>query len=47
MPHLMIHVVHQIRVLVPCYLHEIWPYKWFMSALNKYMPNRAYLEGSM
>ena len=34
MPHLMIHLVHQIQVLGPCYLHEMWSYKWFMSVLS-------------
>ena len=25
----------------------MWMYKWFMSTLNRYVLNRAYLEGSM
>ena len=47
MQHLMIHMVHQIQALGPCYLHEMWSYEWFMSVLSRYMYNRAYLEGSM
>ena len=42
MPHLMIHMVHR-----PCYLHEMWSYKQFMSVLGRYVHNRAYPEGSM
>jgi hypothetical protein len=34
MEHLMIHMVHQIEVLGPCYLHEIWSYERFMSVLS-------------
>ena len=31
MPHLMIHMVHQIEALSPCYLHETWPYERFLT----------------
>jgi hypothetical protein len=47
MEHLMIHIVHQIEVLGPCYLHEMWSYERFMSVLSRYVHNRAYPEGSM
>jgi hypothetical protein len=30
MVHLMIHMVHQIQALGPCYLHEMWSYERFM-----------------
>jgi hypothetical protein len=43
----MIHMVHQIQVLAPCYLHEMWSYERFMSVLSRYVHNRAYPEGSM
>jgi len=43
----MIHMVQQIEVLGPCYLHEMWSYERFMSVLNQYVHNRACLEGSM
>jgi hypothetical protein len=45
--HLMIHMVDQIRELGPLYLHEIRTYERFISILNWYELNRAYLEGSM
>ena len=41
-PHLMIHMVHQIQALGPCYLHEMWSYEQFMSVLSRYVHNRAY-----
>ena len=47
MPHLMIHMVHQIEELGPCYLHEMWSYKRFMLVLIRYVHNQAYPEGSM
>jgi hypothetical protein len=47
MPHLMIHMVHQIQALGPCYLHEMWSYEWFISVLSRYVHNRAHLEGFM
>ena len=45
--HLIIHIVDQIRALVPLYLHEMWTHERFMSILNRYVLNRAYPEGSM
>jgi len=47
MPHLMVHMVDQIRALGSSYLHEIWAYERFMSTLNRYVLNRAYPERSM
>ena len=47
MPHVMIHMVDQTRALGPLYLHKMWTYKRFMSTLNRYVLNRACLEGSM
>ena len=39
MPHLMIHIVHQIQALGHCYLHEMWTYKQFMLVLSRYVHN--------
>jgi hypothetical protein len=47
MPYLMIHMVHQIEALGPCYLHEVWSYERFMLVLNRYVHNPAYPEGSI
>jgi hypothetical protein len=43
----MIHMIDQIRALGPLYLHKMWTYEHFMSILNRYILNCAYLEGSM
>ena len=43
----MIHLIHQIEVLGPSYLHEMWSYEQFMSDISRYVHNRAYPEGSM
>ena len=37
MSYLMIHMVHQIEALGPCYLHKIWSYERFMSVLSRYV----------
>ena len=47
MPHLMMYMVDQIQDLGPVYLHQMWTYERFMSTLNRYIHNYAYLEGSM
>ena len=47
MPHLMVHMIDQIRALGPCYLHEMWTFKRLMSALSRYILNQAYSESSM
>jgi hypothetical protein len=47
MPHLMIHMVHQIEVLGPYYLHEMWSYEQFISVHNRYVHNRGFPKGSM
>ena len=47
LPHLMMHMVDQVRWLTPMYLNDMWPYERFMSILNLYVDNRAHPEGSM
>jgi hypothetical protein len=47
MPHQMMHMVDQIQELGLVCLHQMWTYERFMSTLNRYVDNRAYLEGSM
>jgi hypothetical protein len=47
MPHLMMHMVDQIKILGLVYLHHMLTYERFMSTLNRYVDNRAYPEGSM
>jgi hypothetical protein len=43
----MMHMVDQIQQLGSVYPHQMWTYEWFMSTLNRYVLNRAHLEGSM
>jgi hypothetical protein len=43
----MIHMVEQITELGHMYFHQMWMYEQFMSVLNGYMRNMAFLEGNM
>jgi hypothetical protein len=47
MVYLVVHLVPQIEVLGPMYLHEMWTYERFMSILNGYVSTRARPEVSM
>jgi hypothetical protein len=47
MTHLLVHLVKEITILGPVYLHNMWPFEWFMLVLKKYVLNRARLEGSI
>jgi hypothetical protein len=41
------HMVDHIQELSPMYLYQMWTYERFMSALDRYILNRAHLEGSL
>jgi hypothetical protein len=45
--HLMIHLVDQILILGPLYLHSIFSYERFLAVLKTYVWNHAHLEGSI
>jgi hypothetical protein len=47
MTHLLVHLVKEITILGPVFLHNMWPFERFMSVLKKYVLNRACLEGSI
>ena len=47
MTHLLVHIVKEITILGPIFLHNMWPFERFMSVLKKYVLNRARLEGSI
>ena len=47
MTHLLVHLVKEITILGPVYLHNMWPFERFMSILKKYVLNRACPEGSI
>jgi hypothetical protein len=43
----MIHLVDQIHILGPLYLHGIFPYERYLAVLKSYVRNRAHPEGSI
>jgi hypothetical protein len=47
MTHLLVHLVKEITILGPIFLHNMWPFERFMSVLKKYVLNRARPEGSI
>jgi hypothetical protein len=46
MPHLL-HIVHEMKYLCPVFLHQMYPFKRFMTVLKKYVRNQNRLEGCM
>jgi len=47
MTHLLVHLVDEIFILGPVFLHNMFPFERFMGVLKKYVRNRARPEGSM
>jgi hypothetical protein len=47
MMHLLVHLVDEISILGPVFLHNIFSFKRFMRVLKKYVRNRARPEGSI
>ena len=47
MTHLIVHLVEEIFVLGPVFLHNMFPFERFMGVLKKYVHNRARPEGSI
>ena len=47
MTHLLVHLVEEIQVLGPVFLHNMFPFERFMTVLKKYVHNRARPEGSI
>ena len=47
MTHLLVHLVEEIQVLGPVFLHNMFPFERFMAVLKKYVHNRARPEGSI
>nr|AAU90144.1 putative polyprotein [Oryza sativa Japonica Group] len=45
MTHLLCHLVKEIGILDPVYLHNMFPFEWYMGVLKKYIRNRARPEG--
>src|SRR4051812_6743048 len=47
MTHLLVHLVEEINILGPVFLHNMFPFERFMGVLKKYLHNRARPEGSI
>ena len=47
MTHLIVHLVQEISVLGPVFLHNMFPFERFTGVLKNYVKNRARPEGSM
>jgi hypothetical protein len=47
MTHLLVHLVEEIEILGPVFLHNMFPFERFMGVLKNYVRNRARPEGSM
>lgn len=47
MTHLLVHLVEEIRILGPKFLHNMFPFERFMGFLKKYVHNCARPKGSM
>ena len=47
MTHLIVHLVEEISILGPVFLHNMFPFERFMGVLKKYVHNRARPEGSI
>ncbi|KAK1608974.1 hypothetical protein QYE76_032647 [Lolium multiflorum] len=47
MTHLLVHLVEEISILGPVFLHNMFPFERFMGQLKKYVRNRARPEGSI
>jgi hypothetical protein len=47
MPHLLTHIVHEMKYLGHVFLHQMYPFERFMTILKKYVRNQSCPEGCM
>jgi len=47
MTHLLVHLIKEIHILGPVFLHNLFPLKRFMGVLKKYVHSRSRPEGSI
>ena len=47
MTHVLVHLVDEIAILGPVFLHNIFPFERFMGVLKKYVRNHARAEESI
>ena len=45
MTHLLVHIVKEINILGPVFLHNMFPFERYMSVLKKYVSNSSRPEG--
>jgi hypothetical protein len=46
-PHLLMHIVHEMKYMGHVFLHQMYPFERFMTVLKKYVHNRNCLKGCM
>jgi hypothetical protein len=47
MMHLLVHLIKEISILGPVFLHSMFPFEGFIGVLKKYVHNHAWPEGSI
>src|SRR5438128_11995529 len=47
MVHLLGYIVNEIKILVPVFVHQMYPFERYMAVLKRYVRNRANQEGCM
>ena len=47
MTHLLVHLIKEIRILGPVFLHNMFPFERFMGVLKKYVHSHSWLQGSI
>jgi hypothetical protein len=45
MTYLLVHIVKEINILGPVFLHNLFPFKKYMAVLKKYVRNHSHPEG--
>ena len=45
MTHLLVHIVKEINILGPVFLHNMFPFERYMAVLKKYVRNHSYPKG--
>jgi hypothetical protein len=47
MPHLLVHIVHEMKYLGHMFLHQMYPFERFMTVIKKYVRNQTRPERCM
>jgi hypothetical protein len=47
MPHLLVHIVYEMKYLGHAFLHQMYPFERFITVLKKYVHNRSHPKGCM